>query len=126
MTSSLQTGLTSITGSVTAAVTMPIIPTGATIRNYSAAGNGSTQTAMTITAGKIGYVVCFSAGGTSATFGALQDNAGTVILQLRYVANSHFVVAPGYPIAVYTAGQAVKVTGDATGSINLTVIEVSA
>jgi len=120
---SYNTGLTSITGNVTAIPALTVPNASQTMFCIIATGTGATQTLATVTAGKTAYVTSITGRGTANDTVFLRDNAGTNIGAIGFLANAGATLAPCTPIAVYTTGQNIKVLGLATTNITLTYFE---
>jgi len=89
-------------------------------------GSAGSGTLATVTAGKVAYVIGLSVCYTSNAYLKLMDNAGSVCyFMLDCLANTNSAIG-GYPIAKYTAGQAIKYECTANALISMVYIEVAA
>jgi len=120
-------GVTQVSGNVSTVIdSIPLPGTGQDIISARGAGTGSNATAYTVTAGKKFYLLGFAFGGTNNDTGMIKTNADVEILQVRTLANDGHVHSLSYPIAVYTAGQNVRVKCAATSNYTIWGIEVDA
>ena len=105
---SYNSGQTSVTGSVQATGSCPVVGTSQTFVNVNGAGNGTTQTAYTVTTGKTFYLYGFQE--SVGYIGVVYKNDGTtVVVTHQQSGTAQMPFASSVPIAVYTSAQLVKV-----------------
>jgi len=112
MALNVSSGLTSVTGSVTAVNSGFSSPSATqTIVNVAAVGSGASQDAYTVTAGKKFYLtgVVNSADAAGAVI-VYKSDAATIVTKLTTLINSPKTFTPITPIWVYQATTIVKVT----------------
>lgn len=111
---SLNTGNTSVTGSVNAIITtsgIPVLGSGQTLVTIQANGSGALQSKYTVTSGKTLYVTYFSqtSAGAAMVSKLYKDDGTTVIFDQDYtVSGNPPPLANSGVVAVYTSGQSVK------------------
>lgn len=114
---SFDSGLTSVTGSVSVTTTnqISVLGTNQTQVNVVATGNGAVQNAYTTTSGKTFYLMGIQcSAGYVATF--YKNDGTTAVLQHQSGAQTAPATASPTPIAVYTSGQVVKVNASNTST----------
>lgn len=116
MSSSINSGLTSITGNVTVTQTNGVITPSSTQTWKKAQGacNGANQTIATVTAGKTAYVTFLAVCGTANDNIAFMTSADSTIIQMRVLANSTVTCSSGAPIAQFAATENIRINGAAT------------
>jgi len=85
--------------------------------------NGASKTAATVTAGKTAYVIAVTVDGSANDAVQLETSAGAGILRLRFLANTGLVISNPVPIAVYQAGENIKIEGAATSIYGIVYYE---
>lgn len=122
--SDYQSGLVSANVVTSPAISLPSSSqTLFTINRVTAAASG---TLATVSAGKVAYVIALGVCYTANAYVKLMDDSAAVCYwMLDNLANSSSSIA-GFPIAKYTAGQAIKYEATANALINMVYIEVAA
>ena len=117
-----QSGLTSVTGVVQATASLPVLGTTQTFINVNGAGNGTTQTAYTVTTGKTFYLYGFQE--SVGYIGVVYKNDGTTIVITHQQSGTvQMPVVSSVPLAVYTSAQLVKVNASNSSTYTLWGVE---
>lgn len=119
---SYQSGQTSVTGSVQATGSLPILGTSQTFINVNGSGTGSTITAYTVTSGKTFYLYGFQE--SVGYIGVVYKNDGTTTVVSHQCSGTvQSPIVSSVPMAVYTSGQLVKVNASNSSTFWLWGVE---